>query len=393
MKAQDRQLQRILIVANVAQEHIRKFHIPIIQYFQSRGCQVDVACRMDVPVPEADRTFDLPCDRNPFKGGLLESAKMLSEIIISNQYDAVICNTLSGGIIGRLAMRKVRRKIQAGGPVPELFYIVHGLHFFEGAPLSRWVLGYPLEKLLAPMTDVIITINAADEKMAKKCLRPGAVERIPGIGCKLDRFRSCIVTPEERIAVRREFGVGPDDLVLIYVAEINDNKNQGMLLEVMDKVRAGRPGIRLLLVGPEHDEGQLSERARQEALAAGREEDIIFAGWRNDVPTLLKCADIYVASSKSEGLPINIIEAMSCDLPVIAGKNRGHSEIINHGSNGFLVERGDSTSMAEYVLQLADDAALKQTLTAQAQEDIEQYEGENVYKALEAILLTKERNL
>ena len=74
---------RLLIVANVAQEHIRKFHIPIIRYFQSRGCQVDVACRMDVPVPEADSTFDLPCDRNPFKGDLLESAKILSEIIIT----------------------------------------------------------------------------------------------------------------------------------------------------------------------------------------------------------------------------------------------------------------------------------------------------------------------
>lgn len=385
MKSQDKQLQRLLIVANVAQEHIRKFHIPIIQYFQSRGCQVDVACRMDVPVPEAYSAFDLPCDRNPFKGGLLESAKMLSEIIISNKYDAVICNTLSGGIIARLAMQKVRRKAK-DGPVPKLFYIVHGLHFFEGAPLTRWVLGYPLEKLLAPMTDVIITINSADEKMVKKCLNPGAVERIPGIGCKLDRFRSCTVTPEERIEVRRSFGIGQDDLLLIYVAEINDNKNQSMLLEVMDKIRPELPGVKLLLVGPEHDGGQLSERAGQEALAADRKEDIIFAGWRNDVPELLKCADIYVASSKSEGLPINLLEAMSCGLPVIAGRNRGHSEILDHGSNGFLVERGDAAAMAEHVLQLAGDPALKQALTAQAQVDIQQYASENVHKALEGVL-------
>jgi glycosyltransferase EpsD len=385
MKAQDKQLQRILIVANVAQEHIRKFHIPIIQYFQSRGCQVDVACRMDVPVPEADQTFDLPCDRNPFKGGLLESAKILSEIIISNKYDAVICNTLSGGIIARLAMRKVRRKAKAG-LIAKLFYIVHGLHFFEGAPLSRWVLGYPLEKLLAPMTDVIITINAADEKMVKKCLRPGAVERIPGIGCKFDRFRSCVVTSEGRSDIRSSFGIGEDDLTLIYVAEINDNKNQGMLLDVMDKIRDQRPGVKLLLVGPEHDDGQLSERAGQEAQTAGRKEDIIFAGWRNDVPRLLKCADIYVASSKSEGLPINLLEAMSCGLPVIAGKNRGHSEILDHGSNGFLVERGDAAAMAEYVLKVTEDPTLKQTLTSQAQEDIQRYASENVHKALEGIL-------
>ena len=104
------------------------------------------------------------------------------------------------------------------------------------------------------------------------------------------------------------------------------------------------------------------------------------------MPRLLKCTDIYVASSKSEGLPINLLEAMSCGLPVIAGKNRGHSEILNHGSNGFLVERGDVAAMAEYVLKVTENPALKQALTAQAQEDIQQYASENVHKALEGIL-------
>lgn len=386
MKAQMKQ-RRLLIVANVAQEHIRKFHIHIIQYFQSKGWQVDVACRMDVPVPEADQTFDLPCDRNPLKGGLLKSATLLCNIIGKNQYDAVICNTLTGSIIARLGMRKLRRKkMKDNDTVPTLFYIVHGLHFFEGAPAARWIMGYPMEKLLAPMTDVLITINAADDKMARKCLKPGAFERIPGIGCKLDRFRDCVVSEEERIHIRESFGIGKDDLVLTYVAEINDNKNQNMLLDVMDEVRKEIPRAKLLLIGPAHDDRRLETQAKEQAEVEGRANDVIFAGWRNDVPQLLNCADIYVASSKSEGLPINLIEAMACNLPVVAGKNRGHSEIINHGQNGFLVERGDSKAMTEYVLKLAKDVNLRESIANQAQKDIEQYASENVNQVLEQIL-------
>ena len=386
MEKERNNARKILIVANVAQEHIRKFHIHIIQFLQSQGWQVDVACRMDVPVPEADQTFDLPCDRNPLKGGLLKSAGMLCDIIEKNQYDAVICNTLTGSIIARLGMQKLRRKIKGSDAVPTLFYIVHGLHFFEGASVPRWIMGYPMEKLLAPMTDVLITINAADDMMVRKCLKPGAFERIPGIGCKLDRFRDCVVSEEERMHIRESFGIEKDDLVLTYVAEINDNKNQGILLDVMDEVRKEIPGAKLLLIGPAHDDGRLETQAKEQAEAEGRANDVIFAGWRNDVPQLLNCADIYVASSKSEGLPINLIEAMACNLPVVAGKNRGHSEIINHGQNGFLVERGDSKAMTEYVLKLAKDANLRESLVRQAQKDIEQYASENVHQVLEEIL-------
>lgn len=367
-----------MIVANVAREHIRKFHIPIIRHFQSQGWQVDVACRMDVPVPEADCTYDLPCDRNPFKGGLIKSTKMLQGILERENYDAVICNTLVGSITARLAMRGLRKKAATGTKTLKIFYIVHGLHYFQGAPLSRWVMGYPMEKVLAPMTDVYIMINSSDYAMAKKTLCPHAIEQIPGIGCDLSRFRDVKVTEAERAELRASLDIDADDFVLTYVAEINDNKNQGMLVEMMETVRAAMPKAKLLLIGPEHDGGKLSAEASSET--------IIFAGWRDDVPKLLQCADLYVASSKSEGLGLNLIEAMACNLPVVAAKNRGHNEIIHHGQNGFLVEPGDTKAMADYVLQLAENADLRAALISQAQKDIQQYAAENVHQALEEIV-------
>ena len=370
--------RKLLIVANVAREHIRKFHIPIIRHFQSQGWQVDVACRMDVPVPEADCTYDLPCDRNPFKGGLIKSTKMLQDILEKETYDAVICNTLVGSITARLAMHGLRKKAGKGIKTPKLFYIVHGLHYFQGASLSRWAMGYPMEKVLAPMTDVLITINEADYEMAKKTLKPGAIERIPGIGCDLGRFQNVEITADERAELRKSLEIGEADFVMTYVAEINDNKNQGMLVDMMETVRKTIPNAKLLLIGPEHDDGKLS--------SAAVSESIIFAGWRDDVPKLLQCADVYVASSKSEGLPMNLIEAMACNLPVVAAKNRGHNEIINHGQNGFLVEPEDAKAMANYVLELAENADLRAALISQAQKDIQQYAAENVHCKIEEIV-------
>lgn len=369
-------MRRLIIVANVSKEHIRKFHIPFIVRMKGEGWHVDVACRMDAPIPECDNAYDLPCDRNPFRGGLNKSIKLLRKILKDNQYDALICNTITGSIIARLAAKPFRKKGL------KVIYVNHGLHFFTGAPISRWIMGCPIEKVLAPLTDVMITINSSDYEMAKKHLKPGAIEKIHGIGVDLERFRSCKVTDTDRNRMRSSLGIGTGNFVLTYVAEVNDNKNQAMLLEALYIVCQAIPNAKLLLIGPEHDNGRL----RSFALTRGLSEKVFFLGWRDDIPELLKISDIYVASSKSEGLGVNLIEAMACNLPVIASKNRGHEEVICHGINGFLVEQGDFEEMAACVLRLASDFSLKESITEKAQRDIAKFETDCVLDELSQIL-------
>ena len=368
---------RILLVANVAKEHVRKFHIPYIAFMKEQGHTVDVACRMDEPIPECDTAFDLPCNRNPFNGGLRKSIKMLRKIIEDNNYDVVICNTLTGSIIARGAA------IFLGKKMPRLYYIVHGLHFFEGAPVTRWIIGYPTEWILSHFTDTIITINEADYLMAKKRLKAKEVLKINGIGCDLGYFRGFELTEEARHALRQSFGVDDDDLMLVYVAEINDNKNQMMLVEAFKRVKETISNSKLVLVGPEHD----SEAIRRKISEYKLEYDVVFTGWRDDIAALLKTSDIYVASSKSEGLPINILEAMACGLPVVARENRGHNEIIDNGSNGFIVAKEDAVAMAERIIRLANDDDLRRDFTQQGQLDIEKYCIDNVVHQIRNILL------
>lgn len=369
-------MRKLLLVANVSKEHIRKFHIPFILRMKELGWQVDVACRLDEPVSECDHAYDLPCDRNPLRGGLTGSIKLLRQLVRKNRYDVVHCNTVTGAIVARLACAPLRKE------GVKVFYTCHGMHFFKGASAARWASGYPMEKLLAPMTDLLITINGEDRDMARKHLGAcGAIEKIDGIGVNLDKYRRGGMTANERKEYRISLGLKPDDFVIAYVAELIANKNQQALLKMLELVKNDIPDAKLMLVGPDHEDGKLMAQAEQMGLA----DRVVCLGWRSDVPKLLRCADLYAASSRSEGLGLNIIEAMCSGLPVVALRNRGHCELIHHGSNGFLADQDDIRSLADSVIALYRDPSLRDRITRQAQEDVRRYDTEHVLEQLCAI--------
>lgn len=365
-------MKKVIIVANSSKEHIRKFCIPLIGKLHQEGWSVDVACRMDVPVPECDNAFDLPYDRNPFRGGISNSIKTLKDILEQNHYDLLICSTAVGSVVARLAAASFRKRGL------KVIYMCHGLHFFPGAPLKRWILGYPIETYLASKTDSIIVTNDLDLYLANRYLNIPIIEKSHSMGVDLKRFRDAALSDKERTVQRKILGVEQDDYVLTYVAEIIDNKNQMMLVNAFDQIRKSIPKAKLMLIGPEHDGGELRRFVEQQNL----QEDILFLGWRNDIPMLLHISDIYVASSKSEGLGLSLVEAMACDLPVVATKNRGHLETVVHGKNGFLVEINDSNAMANYVLKLHKDQKLRDRITRQAQLDIEPFGTEEAMREL-----------
>lgn len=368
-------MNKLLLVANVSKEHVRKFHIPFIRMMQSQGWQVDVACRLDESIPECDHAFDLPCDRNPFRGRLVKSIRILRKILAQNHYDVVHCHTVTGSIIARIAAAPFRKRGL------KVFYTNHGIHFFPGAPLHRWLMGYPMERLLAPKTDLLITINQTDYNTAVRYLgQCRAFDQICGIGVELEKFITAS-SQIDKANYRKSLGITPTDFVITYVAELIPNKNQEMLLQSFHKVLQTLPSARLLLVGPDHYNGKLHQLAQQLAI----DDRVSFLGWRSDVPQILAVSDVYAATSRSEGLGLNIIEAMASGLPVVASRNRGHCEIIRDGENGFLVEPDDSHAMAQQILRLASEPDTVTRLTTQAQIDITQYETTSVLQQLSSI--------
>lgn len=371
---ESKQNHKILLVANVAKEHVLKFHIPTISMLKKRGWQVDVACKMDAPIPCCDHAFNLPIERNPFHFKTVKAIAELRRIIRENSYDIVYCHTVTGSLVARLAAKPFRKD------GVKVIYLAHGFHFYRGAPLKNWIVGYSMEKILSKYTDVLITINDEDYEFATKHFSKSEVRKIDGIGVDLSKYQ-IYFSPEQRANCREKLGFTPNDYVGIYVAELTKLKNQCSLIRAAKLIQESVPEFKLLLVGPDHLNGMLANEAQE--LPVG---SVVFTGWRSDVCQLLHSADIALASSSSEGLGLNIIEAMACGLPVVAYDNRGHREIISDKINGRLIPFNDCSELAKAVIELRISPEKIKSLTQNASESILRFNIDNVLQELCEIL-------
>lgn len=364
---------KVLLVANVAKEHICKFHIPTIHLLREHGWQVDVACKLDAPIPEATSAYNMCWERSPFTLKTFKGILQLKSLIRDNHYDIIYCHTPVGGLVSRFAARRFRKS------GTKVVYCAHGLHFFKGAPIINWLLFYPMEKLMALFTDMFITINSEDfERVRNKFNHKMTVKLINGIGVNFSRLEI-----NDKLAVRQTYrknlGIPEDAIVLIYVAEIIKNKNQGMLIRTLELLRQRGHNCWLLLPGPDHQNGEFKNLADD----LGLNDYVFFLGWRSDVGELMAASDIYVASSIREGFGINLVEAQYCGLPVVATSNRGHRAIIRDNDNGFLVRINDIETMTTRIEELIGSPALYQRMT---QIDVSSYSCGSVAETIEQYL-------
>jgi len=331
---------RILFCATVAQ-HLERFHQPVMRWFKSRGWEVHAAAAGPLDLPWADRRFDVPFSRSPARLTNVRAYREVRRIIEEGGYRLIHCHTPTASALTRLAARRARR----GGT--RVLYTAHGFHFQAGGSKLRWMLYYPLERMLARLTDCLITINEEDFRLAADRRFPaGRIVRVHGVGVDLERFAPA--DAETRRGMRRRLGYGMDDQLLFYAAEFNKNKNQRMLIEALALLKDEFPRARLLLAG----DGPLRPACEALAVRLGVGDRTHFLGFRPDIADWLPSLDIAVASSYREGLPVNVLEAMACGLPVVATSNRGHRELVNDGRSGWLVPPGDARQMADRIRRL-----------------------------------------
>jgi glycosyltransferase involved in cell wall biosynthesis len=171
---------------------------------------------------------------------------------------------------------------------------------------------------------------------------------------------------DERDALRAEFGFEPGDVVFVCVARFAAQKAHDVLLKALRRavdtgLEHDGPPIRLLLVGGDPF-GDGKERA--EALAGELElgDSCVFAGIRHDVPRLLAASDVFTMSSLWEGLGLVFLEAMATSIPVLATGVSAVPEVVVQGETGLLVPPAEVEPLAEAMLRLARDPALRESL-------------------------------
>lgn len=365
-------MKKVLFVATV-DSHIRHFHIPYLKYFKEKGYEVHVATSNDEneKFDYCDKKHAITFERSPLKANNLKAIKQMKKLFKEEKFDIVHCHTPMGGVVTRIAAKNFRKNGL------KVFYTAHGFHFFKGAPLINWLIYYPVEKWLARYTDVLITINEEDYIRAKK-FKAKRVEKINGIGVNEQKFQ-IEMTEEEENKLKEEFKINQNDIVLTYVGELNNGKNQVMLMEAVKEVLKEHSNIKLLLVG----KGKLEQEYKAIIAELGLGKYVVLTGYRRDVPKIFKITDIAVSTSKREGLPINLVEAQMSGLPIIATNVRGNNELAITNENGFIVESKEE--VIEKIKFLIKNENIRKDMGKKSLEKSKKYRLEDVLKEMDKI--------
>lgn len=329
-------MKKALILASVA-SMIEQFNMGNIKVLQELKYEVHVATNfIDSGTITRERAeelknklkdlnvkyYQIDFDRNVLSTKNIQAYKQVKQLIKENKYNIIHIHSPIGGVCGRLAAKKERKN------GTKVIYTAHGFHFFKGAPAKNWLIYYPVEKWLSKYTDCLITINEEDYNLAKKKFKAKNVEYVPGIGVDENKF-NFEMSREERNELRKSLGINEDDFVLIYVAELSKRKNQQMLIKAISLLEPNvLEKVKVLLPGKDSMNGKYQELAKN----LNVDKNIQFLGYRTDIPKLMKISDLAVSTSRQEGLPVNLMEAMFCNLPIIATDCRGNRDLVQKES-------------------------------------------------------------
>ena len=377
-------MEKALQVASVA-SMIDQFTGNNIDILQEKGYRVDVAanfafgstctqervekCREDLN-ERGIKVYNLLFDRKIINKSNIIVYKQLKKIIDENNYDIIHCHSPIGGVITRLAARKARKK------GTKVIYTAHGFHFFRGASLINWLLFFPIEWLLSFWTDVLITINQEDYKLAKKVMHAKVIEYIPGIGVNVQQFSELAVNREKK---REEIGVPVNCFLLFSVGELNKNKNHTVIIEAIAKLK--NLDVHYCIAG----QGNLKESLKEKAIELGIEKKIHFLGFRTDVAELYKVSDVFCFPSYREGLSVSLMEAMSAGLPCICSDIRGNNDLVQVNSGGYLFLPNDVNKVSNLIDLLYDDEKLRLEMGTYNQQFIKNFDKEIINKRMKQI--------
>lgn len=371
-------MKKVLFSATV-DSHILAFHLPFLKWFKEHGYEVHVATNGDAEIPYCDKKIKISFERSPFKLNNIKAIFQLKKVISKEKYDIIHTHTPMGSVVTRLVAKGARKH------GTRVIYTAHGFHFFKGAPLLNWVLFYPVEKYLSKYTDTLILINKEDYNLAKRKFKKCRdIEYVPGVGIDEEKF-SEKMTKKDKTEFRKILGLKDTDFVMIYPAELSNRKRQIWLINTVSSLLKENKDIHLLLPGKDSLNGKCQELTKE----LGLESQIHFLGFRNDIPKLLQISDLSVSSSRQEGLPVNIMEAMYVGLPIVASDCRGNRDLIKDGENGYIIPLDDLEMFVDRVEIIYGNKNLRSKLKKTNKNEIKHYMLKNILSKMKRIYVAK----
>ncbi len=384
--------KKVLMTASVP-SMIGQFNMDNLRLLKEMGYQVHVACNFqdrsvwsEKRIAQFQKTMyengiqckQIEFSRSPFSFSRhIRSYQKLCADMQKEKYTFVHCHTPVAAAITRLAAVKTGTRV---------LYTAHGFHFYRHAPWWNWILYYPLERVLSYRTDILLTMNREDLRLARRYLCAKETDYIPGIGIDTEKFllsKGVMHSKKEqehfREEKRKQLGLRKEDIVLLSVGELSKRKNHRMVLEALSRIQGTQ--IRYVICG----RGDREQALKNEAAHRGLSEKVIFAGYRSDVEEFYQMADLFVFPSIQEGLPVALMEAMASGIPCLASDIRGNTDLLASMADTCLFPLDKPKIFLEKMEALIGNPQLRERVQKKNLEEIKKFDRKRVNRQMKFI--------
>ncbi len=244
-----------------------------------------------------------------------------------------------------------------------------------------------IKKYFINYSDKIITISNFQRKIFTNY--PKLKEKIYLIynGIDVSFFNRCKKT--EILDFKRRFNIKENDFLVGCVGQISSLKGQEYLIKAMPLVLKEIPNVKFLLCGNvrrERDKGKIEHLAEQ----LNVKKSVIFLGWQEDLPIVYSSLDILAFPTLKEAFGRVAVEAMACEVPVIATKVGGVPEVVEDGKTGILIDSEEHIQLADAIIRLLNDSKMRKNMGEEGRKRVKENfnimkvvnDVENIYDAL-----------
>lgn len=261
----------------------------------------------------------------------LKSIKDMYRLFKKEKPDIVHVHTPIAALLGRVAAKLAR--------VPTIIYTAHGFYFHENMPKRIYNFYYWIEKLAAKfLTDYIFTQSQEDGDLAinKNFLPAGRITVISNGVDVTNKFNPQKIDVENVNVIKKELDIKETDKVITFIGRLVKEKGIFELLEAFRLMN--KENIKLIVIG-DTNKSERDQTTKDKLEKYLNDENVIYTGYRTDIPELLYLSDVFCLPSYREGMPRSIIEAMAMECAIVATNIRGSREEVDYGINGYLVPR------------------------------------------------------
>ena len=360
---------RVLMVMEATIGGTKRHLLELAYGLRQLGCDVSIACPRIRDESHGDTSFwddvsragipvsELPMERGVWSLANIVAVRRLAGLLHGDRYDVIHAHSSIGGAVARVASQVVPRSRR-----PMVVYTPHGFAFLAGGVVRRTVFRL-IERLLGLVTDRMIAVSPTEADVA---VEHGVVGRDRVVAIPNGVDPSVMPGPEHRDEVRAREGWGHAPVVMT-VARMTSQKDPGTWLQVAARIAAARDDVRFVWVWG----GDQQEMVRAEATRLGLSGRIDFLGYREDARELVSASTVFLLTSRFEGLPYVLVEALAMQVPVVATDVTGNRDVVRHGVTGLLAPVGDVEALTGHVLSLLDDRERAVALGLAGKRDVE----------------------